>query len=290
MIAAADLGGHTLTAGVVKDGAVAARKTVPTPPERTPEAVCSLLKNLLQDLGAGDAPLAMAVPSAVLKDGQRLVNCPNLTGWNGLCAADLSRLLARPVFAANDCDCAAAGEMQYGAARGLTDFLYCTLGTGVGGAVVVGGKLLRGSRGLAGELGHFPLMDDSGCRCGGRGHLESFFSADVFEAAGESLGRGRDMKKLWQQRESARLAPVFTKGMKALAAVLAGMTHLLDPEAIVLGGGLSRLEGLCADLEDYMFPLLAPAYRPGPELRLASLGGDAPLIGAAALMKASSAM
>ncbi len=282
MIAAADLGGHTLTAGLVESGRVLRKKTVPTPPQRTPAAVCAALAALLAELGAGDAPLVMGVPGMVF-DGRSIGCCPNLNGWDGLTDYALGELTGRETSLANDCDCAALGEMRGGAARGLKDFVFCALGTGVGGAVIVGGRLVRGRLGRTGEIGHFPLLEDRGCGCGGRGHVESFFSADVLERAGEKYGYGGDMKKLWEQRENAWLARPFAEGLRALACAFTTLTHLLDPEAIVVGGGLSHLDGLLDDLRDYMQPLLSPVYRPGPEMRLARLGEDAPLLGAEVL-------
>lgn len=282
MIAAADLGGHTLTAGLVESGRVLRKKTVPTPPQRTPSAVCAALAALLAELEAGDAPLLLGVPGMVL-DGRAVGCCPNLNGWNGLTDYALGELTGRETRLANDCDCAALGEMRGGAARGLKDFVFCALGTGVGGAVIVGGRLVRGRRGRTGEIGHFPLLEDRGCGCGGRGHVESFFSADALERAGEKYGYGRDMRTLWEQRENAWLARPFAEGLRALACAFTTLTHLLDPEAIVVGGGLSHLDGLLDDLRDYMQPLLSPVYRPGPEMRLARLGEDAPLLGAEVL-------
>ncbi|MGI6075098.1 MAG: ROK family protein [Pyramidobacter sp.] len=286
MIAAADVGGHTLAVGLVDDGIVTAEKSVATPVQRTPEAVMGALESLLKELKAPDgAPLALGVPGMVDRKAQRVQCVPNQNGWNGLAASDLERMAGRPVFLANDCDCAAVGEMACGAAKGLKNFLFCSLGTGVGGSVVVNGQLVQGLRGRTGEIGHFPLLLDKGCGCGGRGHVESFFSADVLEAAGEKCGYGRDMKVLWEKREDAWLAMYFATGLRALACAFVSVIHLLDPEAIVVGGGLSHLEGLLDDLRDYMQPLLAPPYRPGPDMRLARLGSHGPLLGAAELLK-----
>ncbi len=281
MIAAADIGGHTLTVGLVENGKILAKKRAATPEARTPHSVLKAVSALMDDLGApANLPLAMGIPGMVSVDAQRVECCPNQTGWDGMTADELAVLAGRPVFIANDCDCAAAGEMAEGAAKGLKDFMFCMLGTGVGGSVFVNGRLARGLHGRTGEIGHFPLLLDKGCGCGGRGHVESFFSADVLEAAGAKCGYGSDMKVLWENRESAWLAMYFATGLRALAAAFASVTHLLDPEAIVVGGGLSHLDGLLDDVRDYMQPLLSPPYRPGPEMRLAVLGDDAPLIGA----------
>ncbi len=288
MIAAADIGGHTLTVGLVEDGAVRAKRTVPTPASRAPRDVCAAIGSLLGRLGAPEGiPLAAGVPGFVV-DGRTVQNCPNLNGWEGVTADDLGARLSRRVALSNDCDLFALGEMDRGAARGLGSFVLMTLGTGVGGSVVINRRLVRGARGRTGEVGHFPLLCDRGCGCGGRGHLECFFSADTLERAGERAGMGRDMRTLWANRENAWLARPFAEGLRALACVVTSLTCLLDPEAIIFGGGLSRLEGLLDDLNDYMFPLLPPAYRPGPPLFTAELGADAPLLGAETLLKQSS--
>jgi glucokinase len=289
MIAAADIGGHKLAVGLVENSAVTARKTVPTPAERTPEAVIRAVSAALKELDApAGTPLALGIPGMVSRKEQRIECVPNQNGRDGLTAADFERVTGCRVFLANDCDCAAIGEMTAGAAKDLDDFLFCTLGTGVGGSVIVNRRLVHGLRGRTGEIGHLPLLLDKGCGCGGRGHVESFFSADVLEAAGEKCGYGRDMKVLWQNRENAWLAMYFATALRALACAFVSVTHLLDPQAIVVGGGLSHLDGLLDDVRDYMQPLLAPPYRPGPEMRLAVLGCDAPLIGAAELMNSFS--
>ena len=278
MIAAADIGGHTLTVGLTDGASVLRKKTVPTP-ERNPRAVCAAIAGMLSEMEAPDCAAVLCVPGMVA-DGRRVLNCPNQTGWDGMTDDLLSELLGRKVYLANDCDAAAMGEMACGAAAGLENFVYCTLGTGIGGSVIVNGRLVRGLHGRTGEFGHFPLLLDKGCGCGGRGHVECFFSADVFERAGEKYGYGSDMAELWENRENAWLARVFATGERALACAFASLTHLLDPEAIVVGGGLSKLDGLLDDIRDYMQPVLSPVYRPGPGMKLAVLGEDAPLIGA----------
>ena len=285
MIAAADIGGHTLTVGTAVDGAVLCKRTVATPPERTPSAVCAAIATLLSEQNVpAETPLVLGVPGFVL-DGERVGGCPNLHGWEGTTAAELSDQCGHAVTLANDCDLFALGEMSAGAARDLDDFVFITLGTGVGGSVIVNRRLVRGAHGRTGEIGHFALLDDRGCGCGGRGHLESFFSANAFERAARKFAMDPDMPALWASRENAWLARPFAEGTRALACVLASLTCLLDPQAIVLGGGLSHLEALCDDLRDYMFPILPRAYRPGPELRLALLETDAPLLGAEELLK-----
>lgn len=285
MITAADVGGHKLALGLVENGKITAKRVLPTPAERTPEAVCAALKAMLAELESGpETPLAMGIPGMVSFDAQKIYRCPNLHGWDNLEARRLGELTGRPVTILNDCDCAALGEMACGAARGLKNFVFTTLGTGIGGSIILDGKLVRGAGGRAGELGHLPLMEDRACGCGGRGHTESFFSADVLERAGEKAGYGRDMKTLWGNRENRWLAPCFGRALTALACAFVSVTHLLDPEAIVVGGGLSHLEGLLDEVQDYMQPLLSPPYRPGPRLIPAALGNDAALLGAASAL------
>lgn len=284
MIAAADIGGHTLTVGLVDGGVVRFKKTVPTPPSRTPRDICSEIESLLAGFGAASGvPLAVGVPGFVV-DGVRVENCPNLCGWENVTADVLTDLTRRRAVLSNDCDLLALGEMSRGAARELDSFILMTLGTGVGGSVVINRRIVRGAHGRTGEVGHFPLLEDRGCGCGGRGHLECFFSAAALERAGERSGCGRDMRVLWENRENAWLARPFADALRALACVVSSLTCLLDPEAIVFGGGLSNLEGLFDDLRDYMFPLLPPAYRPGPPLLKAALGTDAPLLGGEILL------
>jgi glucokinase len=160
-----------------------------------------------------------------------------------------------PVFADNDARVALAGEMVWGAARGHHDVVMLTLGTGVGGAVVTNGQLLRGHRGVAGHLGHLTIEPDGAlCGCGNRGCLETVFSARAIEGeAWVAVHRGcassltrlfRDKPQLatcrtvfQAAREGDELAgSIVSRAIRRLGAAVAGLLHIFDPELVILGG------------------------------------------------------
>jgi glucokinase len=163
-----------------------------------------------------------------------------------------------PVFADNDARVALAGEMVWGAAREHDDVLMLTLGNGVGGAAVVGGRLLRGHAGFAGQMGHMTVDPEGAlCACGNRGCLETVFSARAIEAEAQSaVHRGCDSVLTRLFREQPQLATcrtvfgaaregdavaqsIVSRAVFKLAAALAGLMHLLDPEIVILGGSVA---------------------------------------------------
>ncbi|HLJ18314.1 MAG TPA: ROK family protein [Bryobacteraceae bacterium] len=157
-----------------------------------------------------------------------------------------------PIHADNDARVALAGEAAWGAARGRTEVVMLTLGTGVGGAIISGGKLLRGATGVAGHIGHLTI-DPRGpmCICGNRGCLETFFSATAIEqAAGDAVERGCDSMLppaptcadvFRVAAEGDRVAAlIVNEATQTLAAAIAGLVHILDPEIVILGGQISE--------------------------------------------------
>jgi glucokinase len=156
------------------------------------------------------------------------------------------------VEADNDARVAMAGELQWGAAKGRSNALMLTLGTGVGGAVLAEGRLLRGASGIAGHVGHLTVdADGPPCICGNRGCLETYFSAPAIEAAAQaSVRRGvattlKDNSTCQQIFAAAAAGDmvakiVITEAIKKLGGAIAGLIHLLDPEVIILGGQITE--------------------------------------------------
>ncbi|MFF8832836.1 ROK family protein [Streptomyces sp. NPDC015131] len=195
-----------------------------------------------QDLDA--VGVRLALPGLV--SGGRVRQAPNL-GWNGVAAQSLfaSALTALrpgrpalPIGSDNEADAAALAELWFGVGAGpepVRDFLYLSGETGVGGAVVVGGGLLRGAHGFAGEIGH-AVADPDGppCRCGARGCLEQYAGQDAL-----LRGAGLDAVPELEQRAragDARTVAALERAGRMLGLVLSGAVNLLDPEAVVLGG------------------------------------------------------
>ncbi|HSS60286.1 MAG TPA: ROK family protein [Candidatus Limnocylindrales bacterium] len=208
-----------------------------------------------------------------------LVNPPNLPWQNVPLVAMMSRATGAKVYLANDADMAGLGEFHHGAGRGTKNMVYITWSTGVGGGLIIDGKLHRGAHGTAGEVGHM-IIDPNGPldRCGQRGCLEAFVSgtalardtgrpaAEVFAAAARGEGEAR---------------MVVERAARYMGLALISLTNVLDPEVFVMGGGVSRSWSLIqptmlATLRSS--PFIKAARR--PRLRRARLGDRAGQVGA----------
>jgi predicted NBD/HSP70 family sugar kinase len=256
-----DLGGTKIEAAALDAaGRIAHRRRVETPAgryEATIAAIVELVAAVEEDLGSR-ASIGVATPGArSLVDG-RMKNA-NSTCLNGQpLKEDLERALGREIRMANDANCFALSEAIDGAGRGARCVFGVILGTGVGGGIVIDGRIVTGANAIAGEWGHnpLPLPEDSDlplphCYCGRRGCIETYLSgpalaADVAKDSGE-------------RREAADIAhaaeendPPSDSAMRRyerrLARSLAGVINILDPEVIVLGGGLSNIARIYANV------------------------------------------
>lgn len=229
--------------------------------------------------GLSPVGLAVAVPGLVARDSRTVVRAPNL-GWHDI---DLGRLLPSelPLTVDNEANFGALAELWLGEAS-PQDFLHVSAEIGIGAALVVDGRLLLGTRGYAGELGHVPVHPDGPtCPCGGRGCLEQYAGEEaVLRAAG--LGPGEERGELLADRaasgdETVRRA--LHGAGTALGIALTGAVNLLDPQAVVLGGALSRLAPwLLPALEQELVERTAGR---ACGVMVSALGPDGPLLGAA---------
>ena len=254
-----DIGGHQIRGGMVDDGgAILASRSIPTPSDLDAflPALQDAVRWLIETHGLPSG-VGVGCKGIIDPDSTRIENLRgSLHYLQGLRIADLVGLpLDVPVFADNDARVALAGEMVWGAAKGLSDVVMLTLGNGVGGAAVVNGQLLRGHTGIAGQLGHMTVQPHGAiCSCGNRGCLETVFSARAIEAeAGAAVRRGCDSVLTRLFREQPQLATCRTVFQAAregdgiagaivsdaiynLAAGMAGLLHIFDPEVLIVGG------------------------------------------------------
>lgn len=255
---AVDLGGTHLRIGLVDDaGKIHNQVKLHTPKDDSPEALLNALAGVAGDWrGADRGPIvaaAVMVPGAVNADQSIVLQAPNLPSLlNFPFRQALQDRLGWPVVLENDANAAAIGEMWRGAARGCRDVVSVTLGTGVGGGVVLDGKLWRGAHGSAGEIGHTTVDPFGGlkCKCGNTGCLELFASATaIARMARESLDqfpqsalRGVNLtaEKVYEAgRDGDELAlAVFKRAGTYLGVGLANIMSLIDPEIIVISGGV----------------------------------------------------
>jgi len=301
-----DLGGtKCLGLAVGPAGEILAEHKVPTPAEGG-EAILDAMAAVARDVAAsaGDEPGSVGVGAPGLVDADGVLRfAPNLRAAIGLPIAEgLGRRLGVPVHVDNDVTCAAYGEWTVGAAQGVSDFLLVALGTGIGGGLVAGGRLVGGAHGYAGEVGHM-VVDPHGppCPCGQHGCWERFASGGglgrlgreaaeaglapevVARAGGEAdRVRGEHVTDAAQAGDSGALA-ILDKFAGWLALGLANLTNVLDPARIVLGGGLVDDAALWLDPTRTAYAGLVVGASARPEVPIvpALLGARAGAVGAA---------
>ena len=297
-----DVGG-TKCLGVIldPDGEVVEEQRRPTP--KGPEAIIDTLAELATAMGPWDT-IGIGVPGLVTRDGV-LRAAPNLIDINDFqVGALLGAKLGHKVEVDNDGTCAAAAEWKSGAARGVSDFVMVTLGTGIGGGVIAGGALIRGANGFTGGIGHV-VVDPDGppCPCGRRGCWERYASGSGLgrlareAAVGKRLQRvvalaggdaervrGEDVQAAAREGDADALQVIDLFG-RWVALGLVNLTNVLDPAAFVLGGGLAASADLyLGPIQQWFTKLLyAPHLRPHPVLSFAQLGERAGAVGAALL-------
>ena len=192
-----------------------------------------------------------------------------------------------PCCVLNDANAAALGECFAGRAKGVSNMLMITLGTGVGGGIVLGGRLFGGTRGIAGELGHFTLYQNGDpCPCGKRGCFEGYASTTALlrRAKAETGEDGLNGRVLFQRaaKGDARLLAVLDRWIDDIAAGITGLVHIFNPQMVLIGGGVSAQETLLmAPLRSRVLVGVMPRFREGLLVERATLGNDAGLIGAA---------
>lgn len=291
-----DLGGTKIEVVVLDDdGMEHVRRRVPTPPdyEATIAAIVALVTDVEAEVGARGA-VGVGMPGT-LSPQTGVVKNANSTWLIGRpFDRDLAAALGRDVRCANDANCLALSEARDGAGAGARTVFGVILGTGVGGGLVVNGRVLEGSSGLAGEWGHNPLpwpADEErpgrACYCGKRGCIETWLSGpslrrDHRDGAGATV-EASEIAAAASRGDPAASATLERYGDR-LARALASVVNVLDPDLIVLGGGVSNIDALFADV-----PPRLPAWVFGGEtivsLRRATHGDSSGVRGAAWLCR-----
>jgi glucokinase len=309
-----DLGGTNTRVGLVSpEGELLAEKRAPTDvpagPARAAARMVELARELLEERGlsAGDAiACGIGSPGPLDTSTGCLVKTPNLVGWDGApIAPPVAEALGVPAFLEGDANAACWGEHWVGAGRGVENMVMITLGTGVGGAVILGGQLVRGVDDTGGHIGHFPVEPlGAECSCGNRGCLEAYASAtSTVRRFREALERGersslKPSEELTARRifEAARGGDTLSRRIIELTGwyvgvVLGGLANVLNPELACVSGGMMSagdmiFEPMRRAMREHSFPA------PGKRLRIvpAELGEDAGMVGAAGCALSRSAL
>ena len=302
----ADIGGTTVKFGLFdQDGIVLDKWEIPTRTENEGAAIlpdmAASIREKIQEHGLKMEEIAgvgVDVPGPISEDG--IVPHTENLGWGYKeVTTELTEMTGLPSKAGNDANVAALGEMWMGGGNGLTHVLRIPLGPGVGGGIVVDGKILTGAHGAGGEIGHIHVDDEieECCGCGNQGCLEQCASATGIARLGRKILEESDAPSIMRGQEmSAKLVFDSVKEGDALAVqvaerfgrylgkAVAGMTAVLDPEIIVIGGGVSKAGPVLLEyVQKYYKPCAFKSAKDTP-FALAELGNDAGIYGCAKLI------
>ena len=271
-----DIGGTKMRAARVSaDGVMFAHRVMPTP--KTSDAVMAQIDALIPELvESGVAAIGIGVPGRVDASKGKVLS----GGFVDLSGMPLAERLTKPgsrgVFIDNDANMALVAESRIGAAKGLAHAILLTIGTGIGGAIMDSGRIIHGGA-TAGQLGHVTVdANGAACACGGRGCVETTSSGTALRRhiAAAGLEPTTSIAELLRREDSAAKS-IIAAWAGPLRAAIDGLVAALDPEVVILGGGLGA--AACAALAD--FPARSPWYQ--CQVAPARLGDDAGVIGAA---------
>ncbi len=306
---ALDIGGTKIAAALVNEtGELIQRAQCPTLAHEGAEAVLAraiALGRQVMSAGPGSAPIAAGVGTGGqvdAGDGHIIYATPLLPGWTGLPLRQLLEEAWRlPVQVENDVNAAGLGEATHGAGQEIRHLLCVAVGTGIGGAIILDGRIYHGATGLAGHLGHLSIDALRGrrCNCGGIGCVEMYASGPAIEAAWRRQV-GPERTRQWLACEPAEVSVAQIAALAAgagegrakardlllgagkhLGLAIASLLNVLNPELVVVGGGVSQAgEPFLAGIREAVRQRAMPSVRQTP-IVAASLGPDAALVGAA---------
>jgi glucokinase len=307
-VLAVDLGGTNIRVAVVSaDGKLTHRRGVPTGAAEGPDAVLERIVNLVREVAddaevLSEAPVGIASPGPLDPRSGVVFFTPNLPGWRNVPLGErVARGVGRDVYVANDGNCAALGEVAFGAAKGVSDLIYLALGTGVGGGVISSGHLIDGVRGLGAELGHSVVaLDGPRCTCGSVGCLEAFASGWAIAREGQLVATTEDGRAILEaasggpitasvimraaEAEDPAASAILERAGYALGAAVGSFVNIFNPELVVIGGGVAVLgEWLLAPAKRALIAHAFLSNREDVRFAMSALGDDTGLFGAAAL-------
>ncbi len=305
-----DIGGTKIAGALVSpSGEIVRELRVPTP-ATDPDAIADAVVGLIQELSDGVEVGAAGVAAAGFVDAARanIVYAPNLSWRNEPFKAKLESKLDIPVFIDNDANAAGWAEYRFGAGRSYRHMVMLTIGTGVGGAIITDGRLLRGGFGVAAELGHIRHIPNGRlCGCGRHGCIEQYGSGtallrSAIELATSESDKGARLSELMHENQGeltgAQVYQAIQEGDPgalellrdlgiALGKTIATIAAVLDPEIVVIGGGVSAAGDLLLGpmREAYLGSLSARGFRPELKIETAQFVNDAGVVGAADLAR-----
>lgn len=305
-----DVGGTKVAAGVVDDAGIVIAEVRRQTPSESPERTADVIVEVVQELRKEYEVTAVGVGAAGFIDSDRstVMFSPNLAWRDEPLRDRISDRIGLPVVIENDANAAGWAEAKFGAGRGEAHVVLITLGTGIGGAIVLDGKLYRGRWGVAGEPGHMTMVQGGiACGCGNRGCWERYCSGtaltmaarerveasklagqDLLQRAGGSVDQITGPLITEAAKEGEQLAlEVFDDVSRWLGLGLANLSAILDPGCYIIGGGLAAAGELLLAPARQAFSgaLSGRGHRPLAKIKLVQLGNEAGVVGAADLAR-----
>jgi glucokinase len=306
-----DIGGTKVLGGVVTGaGEILATARRDTPREggrALTEAIANVATELVQQYPVDS--IGVSAAGFISSDRQTMLATPNISNWNGVnLVKELTEILEKKIVLENDANAAAWGEFKFGAGRGRNDLMMLTLGTGVGGGLILGGSVFRGAFGIGAELGHIRIVPEGHlCGCGIRGCLEQYASGSaLMRHAREAIDaspllarnlldrgdgtleglRGNHITEAAREGDPVAIA-AFNTMAAFLGAGIASLCAVIDPSCVVLGGGvIDAGELFLGPTRDAALRLIPfSGKHPYPEIVAAVLGNHAGLVGVADLSR-----
>lgn len=304
-----DIGGTKIAGGLVAEDGTIIRESRVATPATDGNGIVDAVVALVEELTDGEEAIGVGVAAAGFIDADQstIVYAPNLSWRNEPLKAKLDAKLSIPVIIENDANAAGWAEFRYGAGRGTRHMAMLTIGTGVGGAVIVDSKMLRGGFGIAGELGHIRVVPNGRlCGCGAHGCIEQYGSGTALLRAARELAESKDpagemLRSLRDQAGELSGEEVYAAILRGDAGALrvlsevgawigqtvASLSAILDPEVVVIGGGVSAAGELLLQpiRQGYLENMPARGFRPELQIKAAEFVNDAGVVGAADLVR-----
>ncbi len=311
LVIGVDIGGTKVATAVVDEDGVMIEKMRVDTPAQTPGSVNDAIAALVWKLREHHEveAVGMGAPGFVSADRSTVLLTPNLPWRAEPLGVEMTERLKLPTVVENDANCAAWAEARFGAARGESNIVALTIGTGISGGIIIGGALVRGEYGIAAEIGHLNMVLEGGlrCGCGNRGCWEQYGSGHALVRDAQDFARtspslawrmlelaGGDVEKITgpEVTQAARegdpgALEIFRVIAGSIGYGLADLAAILDPAIFVLGGGLADAGELLRGPAEKAFleRLTGRRRRPVPKIVTAQLGGEAGIVGAADLAR-----
>lgn len=304
-VIAVDIGGTQVRVALFRDDRLHQRAALPTDVRGGPSGVMDQIDALIEQVAAKDdrktiTGIGLSLAGPIDTESAVVTRIPTLPGWDGLPVAQaLSERTGLPARVENDGIAATLGEWRYGAGRGVSNIVYLTVSTGIGGGAVVDGRLLHGRKGIAGHLGHMRMAQEgSTCSCGTVGCFEALASGSALSQraaatadmsdhlAGIAQSRAVDARDVFEGAHAGDSHCLHLVGEEAmyLGQGITSVIHIFSPDRVVMGGGVSNaFEQLEPGIHDVIRRDAMPPFRTVPVVKSA-LGDDSGLFGAARLV------